>query len=210
MNINEALELFGMDLMEVSKDTLKKRYRELMKKNHPDLDGSTEIAQNINEAHSLLQDSLNRIAVTQANANARSNDKRIFVITIDQLINIYSGKQLKTSGKEPVIIGIRDLKKLNILLNACVSIQYVNTGKTLNFESLTPYDIKDVYRVECGIPIKDISTPEPIKLKCLDKNIEINLDNDKTIRLRFDNNVIVEVAIKRRVVTEENGNGSSK
>ena len=210
MNINEALELFGMDLMEVSKDTLKKRYRELMKKNHPDLDGSTEIAQNINEAHSLLQDSLNRIAVTQANANARSNDKRIFVITIDQLINIYSGKQLKTSGKEPVIIGIRDLKKLNILLNACVSIQYVNTGKTLNFESLTPYDIKDIYRVECSIPIKDISTPEPIKLKCLDKNIEINLDNDKTIRLRFDNNVIVEVAIKRRVVTEENGNGSSK
>lgn len=210
MNINEALELFGMDLMEVSKDTLKKRYRELMKKNHPDLDGNTEIAQNINEAHSLLQDSLNRIAVTQANANARSNDKRIFVITIDQLINIYSGKQLKTSGKEPVIIGIRDLKKLNIMLNACVSIQYVNTGKTLNFESLTPYDIKDVYRVECGIPIKDISTPEPIKLKCLDKNIEINLDNDKTIRLRFDNNVIVEVAIKRRVVTEENGNGSSK
>lgn len=210
MNINEALELFGMDLMDVSKDTLKKRYRELMKKNHPDLDGSTEIAQNINEAHSLLQDSLNRIAVTQANANARSNDKRIFVITIDQLINIYSGKQLKTSGREPVIIGIRDLKKLNILLNACVSIQYVNTGKTLNFESLTPYDIKDVYRVECDITIKDISTPEPIKLKCLDKNIEINLDNDKTIRLRFDNNVIVEVAIKRRVVTEENGNGSSK
>ena len=54
MNYNEALELFGFT-NNFTKDELKKRYLELSKKYHPDLNGDEEMMKKINSAYEVLK-----------------------------------------------------------------------------------------------------------------------------------------------------------
>ena len=54
MNYNEALNLFGF-INNFTKEELKKRYLELSKKYHPDLNGDEEMMKKINSAYEVLK-----------------------------------------------------------------------------------------------------------------------------------------------------------
>ena len=55
MSAREALDILGLD-EDASEDDIDSRYKALMKKNHPDNDGSEYFAQKLNEARSRLLD----------------------------------------------------------------------------------------------------------------------------------------------------------
>ena len=202
MNLSEALELFELDLNNITADSLKKRYRQLVKKNHPDIGGSTEKAQEINEANEILLEALNRVALARVSNQVtnKSQDKRIFVITVEQLIAIYNGKSFKAGGSEPVIIDIKALKKLNILL--AINAQLIIDGITFNYDNITPYNTADVYSIECTVNTSNINDNKDITIKCNTKTLNIVLDNDKTIRFKLENNIVITVIIKKRVVDD--------
>ena len=54
MNYSEALKLFGLT-SDFTKDELKKRYLELSKKYHPDLNGDEEMMKKVNYAYEVLK-----------------------------------------------------------------------------------------------------------------------------------------------------------
>lgn len=65
MNYNEALNLFGLT-DNFTKEELKKRYLELSKKYHPDLDGDEEMMKSVNAAYDLLKNSNNKSYFTES------------------------------------------------------------------------------------------------------------------------------------------------
>ena len=54
MNYNDALSIFGLS-SNFTKEELKKRYLELSKKYHPDLNGDEEMMKNVNSAYEVLK-----------------------------------------------------------------------------------------------------------------------------------------------------------
>lgn len=56
VNIEENLQLLGLETMPNSENDLKKAYREAMKKSHPDKGGSDDLAAKINEAFEALKE----------------------------------------------------------------------------------------------------------------------------------------------------------
>lgn len=65
MNYNEALNLFGLT-SNFTKEELKKRYLELSKKHHPDLDGDEEMMKRVNAAYDLLKKNNNKSYFTES------------------------------------------------------------------------------------------------------------------------------------------------
>ncbi|KAG7193909.1 uncharacterized protein KQ657_005108 [Scheffersomyces spartinae] len=60
MTENEALMVLGItpdEILTLNKQTVKSRYRQLMLANHPDKHGSKYLAQKINQAKSVLENS---------------------------------------------------------------------------------------------------------------------------------------------------------
>lgn len=55
INIQKALEVLNLPAM-VTKNDVKKQYRFLVKKNHPDIGGDTIKFQELNEAYNLLME----------------------------------------------------------------------------------------------------------------------------------------------------------
>lgn len=53
MSVQEALDILGLDLS-ADEEVIEKRYKELMKKHHPDKEGSAYFAQKLNEARKVL------------------------------------------------------------------------------------------------------------------------------------------------------------
>lgn len=53
MSVQEALDIMGLDLS-ATEEEIEKRFKELMKKHHPDAEGSHYFAQKLNEARKIL------------------------------------------------------------------------------------------------------------------------------------------------------------
>ena len=68
MNYSEALKLFGLT-SNFTKDELKKRYLELSKKYHPDLNGDEEMMKKINLAYEVLKNDSFQYKTTKEQIN---------------------------------------------------------------------------------------------------------------------------------------------
>jgi curved DNA-binding protein CbpA len=196
LNITEALDIFDIDLGNIDDDKLKKKYRLLMKANHPDLGGSHEKAQSIIEAYELIKKAMKTLKV--ANAGKVASDNSIYIITLGQLIDIYSGKSFKSQRKQGLVIDIKSLRKLNIMVSIEVIIEV--DGVKSEVSVIAPYNSNDIYDINYNLEVPDITVNKEAIIKCLDKNIKLLIDNDKNLRLTFKNNIGINVHITKVVI----------
>lgn len=111
MNYNDALILFGLT-DNYTKEDLKKRYLELSKKYHPDLDGDEEMMKSVNAAYDLLKNSNNKSYFTESLNKFEKYKSKInypdgsleeyYKILINRLIDTY-GKNIVIGFEERII-----------------------------------------------------------------------------------------------------------
>lgn len=111
MNYNDALILFGLT-DNYTKEDLKKRYLELSKKYHPDLDGDEEMMKSVNAAYDLLKNSnyksyfaenLNKFEKYKSKIKYPDGSlEEYYKILINRLIDTY-GKNIVIGFEERII-----------------------------------------------------------------------------------------------------------
>jgi hypothetical protein len=83
MNATEAIKILGIEKKyPISEETVKKHYREMAKKSHPDITGSDEQMKKINEAYDWLKTNLNKVNAT----NTQNKMQNEFTATDEMLM----------------------------------------------------------------------------------------------------------------------------
>lgn len=199
MDILEALSIFSLnDLSSISKADIKKKFKVLMRKHHPDLGGDEEKAKEINGAYGII---LNNISLLEMYSNTKKEE--VFcIIPFNKLSDIYNGENitLKNEGKDWI------LKQSNLRTNKVVlmiNLRLLYKGNILEFEKMSFLNNKDDYYIDCKLYDTAIDVKESIKIFAYGKEYTTDISGrrlDKT--LYFDNSVNLHIRIER---VERNG-----
>lgn len=175
MTFNRALQIFGLrNLQGQTEESLLKKRRILLKKNHPDSKGVIEFSiDDINKAYEILIDALHG----KSSATTNSFDFSSFSVFKRE-------RQPRTLSysefKESLTIGNRTIEKLDndfilyLLLNLTYSLKRdgkeIERGtKSVNLK----YDKKNSYFIELDLDFKVGDT------------LDLNIENEKTISINL-------------------------
>lgn len=184
MDLGQALELFGYSSIDsIEQDELKKRYRNIAKKHHPDAGGSTEIASKINEANDIIKRALKSLEEFKKLMQATRPQAITSIIPLNALYKIYAGKSITLgSGDNKVELNERNLWMHNIYILVEFDIMYENVTK--HIEKYVPVNNMRNYDIDCDI---EVNTMDSL-------NIQINFYGEQR---RFDMNYAkISVPIK--------------
>lgn len=209
MGLEEALELFDvLDITSESEESLKKRYRKLMTKYHPDNQGgSTELAASVSSAYSILKETIKKVEVFSKMANLQEERYNI-VIPLSQLIKLYGGSRITLGNKEDrKEFGIKDIQKHGALI--ILDSALVHNGISYNFSNIQRWDISDNYVINCGIYVDNLTDEEKVTIKLEDKVRDFSFSSQTvSIRLSLSHNINVNIIIDKKLrandVVQEN------
>lgn len=208
MKAIEALEIMGFSSVEeITQDELRKTYRKLMKKYHPDLCNNDDTkrkfnedkSKKINEANELLVSMLNQISALKKLEKATQKKEVMAIIPFDALIDIYNNKEIKLrSGEEQFCLNRYNVKAHRIIL--CIDIEIQHNTLRRSYSFLKPVLFNDDYEVDCEIDVTE-NIPEDIVVYAYGKVIKLTLDNISTkLRLRFENSINLSVNIRKKFI----------
>lgn len=193
MEVFEALETLGFNKYESIDDTiLKKRYRQLSKKNHPDLGGNPENFKKISEAKEVLVRYLKDVRLIESITAERKEHKAI--ISLQDLMDLYHGKVITLSDGY-------ELRSSNLKSNKVyISIVYSVFIDGIQFikEQTVPYRLDDKYKVFCQLPDSDFMTERDLRIMIHNRDIQSSMKSNKKIfNLNFDHLVEIQIQIER-------------
>ena len=201
MDINTALSLFEFeDITKVDIDMLHKRYRKLMKKNHPDIGGSDEAAKNINDANQVLLRAINEIK--KASIPSIDGNPTIF-INFGSLIKIYGGESIKVGGNGNTIDVTRgNINRFHTMLN--IGIKIIVNGIEYQFDKFELKNVTDNYSIVCKYFVANLDDDVNIRILAYSKDIALNVkDTRLNMNLTFDYGVKLKVMLERQLVKDE-------
>lgn len=199
MELHEALEIFGFkDGEDIDSTELKKRYRKLALKNHPDHGGDTDKFQDINEANSML---LNRLKIFEQIKRFRESQKvHAAIIGFKDYISLYSGNTFKLS--DGYILKKGNVKSNRIFIEIPYSIDI--SGYVIKSSTIVLYRIDDKYEIYVDIPDVDITQERNVKIQMLDKQMQFKMIGyTMAINLNFYDLVRVRLVLTRTLCNEE-------
>lgn len=203
MEVFEALKYLGFDKIEgVDTQTIKKRYRELSKENHPDLGGDSEKFRLITESKDVLERYIRN--VEKIKRMCKANKSHTAIVTLEELLGMYHGKT-KQLGNDYELTA-SNLKSNNIFIAIKCSITLDDVQVTK--EIATPYRIDDNYKLFCRIPDSDINAERSLRIILNDKDIRSVMGKaSKIFSINFENLVHITLQIERvQQETKENAN----
>lgn len=193
MELYEALSILGFkDGEDIDSVELKKRYRKLALKYHPDHGGDTEKFKEINEANSML---LQRLKLFERIKKIKESQKtHSAVIRLEDYISLYYGATFTLSDGYV-------LKKSNIKSNQVfIEIPYRIdiAGYVVKSSEILLYRLDDRYEVYADIPDVDVTQERDIKIQILDKNLQFKMTGCTiAVNLNFDDLVHVKLIVNR-------------
>ena len=147
MELSRALEIYKFKTVdEINISEIKKRYRRLLKSNHPD--NGCEILIPIDEIKEAKNE-LERFLDFKARLEAEAFRKRQIFIDIPSLITLYKDKEVVCFGDKIVR---SDISNDNTYLAIGYSIR-VNSGAVDNSVVYVKYNINDNYVIDLDIPV---------------------------------------------------------
>lgn len=201
MDLEQALEVFNIeDIASEDNKSIKKKYKKLMLKYHPDNCGGDESkAKDITLAFDIIKNAINNIR--KYNAVNKAREDYTIVIPISKLIKLYNGGKVNVSyGDNKQVFGIKEIQKYNTLIISDTTIVY--NGISYDFQSIQHWSISDEYVINCEILVENINNSEQIKVVV--NGIEKSLDfTSQRILIPFilDKNVKVNVRIVKKLIT---------
>lgn len=207
MNTQECVKELGFNNgNEITKAELKKRYRSLMRKNHPDLahDEQDRLkkearAKRINEAYEKLERLIQRRDFEKLFEEKREISA---IIPLDGLVELYDGNSIKLRDNN----GDFELTKSNIrahriVLECCCSILDKSTGFVSVYSKYEQYHQGDEYSIDCTLQVKDTS-PIDIEVSAYGKVVKLTLNNLVTrLKLTYRYRVQFTINIQKVVMT---------
>lgn len=204
MEKEKAIRMFNIsNILEESDKTLKKRYKKLMLKYHPDnCNGDDSKAKELNLAYDILKGIVKDSRLLEWESRQKlekENMKKVLIIKISDLINIYSGKPITIDGIE---INSKNVRKYNIMIDYNVILTH--NQSSVEFKASKPWNNEDSYKVYCYINVDEQRLDEKEEVK-----IEIPLcDIEKTINFSSQSinfgislpyNIRIQVVIEKKI-----------
>lgn len=199
MELHEALEIFGFkDGEDIDSTELKKRYRKLALKNHPDHGGDTDKFKDINEANSML---LNRLKIFEQIKRFKESQKvHAAIIGFKDYISLYSGNTFKLS--DGYILKKGNVKSNRIFIEIPYSIDI--SGYVIKSSTIVLYRIDDKYEIYVDVPDVDITQERDVKIQMLDKQMQFKMIGyTMAVNLNFYDLVRVRLVLTRTLCNEE-------
>lgn len=199
MELHEALEIFGFkDGEDIDSTELKKRYRKLAFKYHPDHGGDTDKFKDINEANSML---LNRLKIFEQIKRFKESQKvHAAIISLKDYISLYNGNTFKLS--DGYILKKGNVKSNRIFIEIPYSIDI--SGYVIKSSTIVLYRIDDKYEIYVDIPDVDITQERNVKIQMLDKQMQFKMIGyTMAINLNFYDLVRVRLVLTRTLCNEE-------
>lgn len=199
MELHEALEIFGFkDGEDINSTELKKRYRKLAFKYHPDHGGDTDKFKDINEANSML---LNRLKIFEQIKRFKESQKvHAAIISLKDYISLYNGNTFKLS--DGYILKKGNVKSNRIFIEIPYSIDI--SGYVIKSSTIVLYRIDDKYEVYVDIPDVDVTQERDVKIQMLDKQMQFKMIGyTMAINLNFYDLVRVRLVLTRTLCSEE-------
>lgn len=199
MNLEKSLELFSItDLTVETIDTLKKKYKKLMIKYHPDnCGGKDDKAKDIGVAFEVLGDAIENIRKYTA-VNAVREEYTI-IIPLSKLIQVYQGGTVTVgSGDNAKVFDRKDIQKYNTLIISEVSLTH--NGQVLRFSNMQHWSISDKYVINCELMVENLNDRETVLIKLEDFEKEISFTSQAVsmvIPLSF--NISVEIKVDKKL-----------
>ena len=206
MTYQEMLNELGFNSFnEITEVEAKKRYRKLMKANHPDLAKTPEEhdkreakAKLINEAYEKLNKLLQR---KKFEAVESKRQDILAIIPLDSIVALYDGNSIElqdSTGK--LEIRKSDLRLHRIILESTCSILDKKTGLISVFTSYTPFTNNDTYEINCKLQVSDSSDLD-IEVSAYGKKVVLKLSSIvTTLRLTYKYRVQLILNIQKVIV----------
>lgn len=199
MNLEKSLELFNIDdLTAETVDTLKKKYKKLMIKYHPDnCGGKDDKAKDVGVAFEVLRDAIENIRKYTAVNTVR--EEYTIIIPLSKLIHVYQGGTVTVgSGDNAKVFDRKDIQKYNTLIISEVSLTH--NGNVFRFSNMQHWSISDKYVINCELMVENLSDKETVLIKLEDFEKEISFTSQAVsmiIPLSF--NISVEIKIDKKL-----------
>lgn len=196
MTSEAALKLMNItDLMSETEETIKKKYKRLAAKYHPDnCGGNGDLFKDVVEAYESVLELLSKLN------QIKLIDKKIEIVSIllpiYKLVEIYSGKDVFVGNNRKV--NNKNLRKFNVLI--MTDIELTHNGITEVFSNIEPMRVDDTYEVNCNIYVSDLDTIEDVKININNKerNIKIKSQSLK-FRCSLEYNTFVNCVITKKI-----------
>jgi hypothetical protein len=173
MTYDEALKIFNItDTTEETVDTLRKKYKKLMIKYHPDnYKGDDTLAKDASVAFDLLKkviETLSSDILAGGKLNTSVKKKKNLIISLRTLNKLYQGNCI-TIGNENHKREVykEDLKYFNTLIELDINVK-VN-GEYYSYHDLMNYDISREYTISLDALVEKLDDP---------MDIEVSLDDE--------------------------------
>lgn len=206
MNLEEAIIIFGIDdITSESEESLKKKYKKMMIKYHPDNIGGDETkAKEISLAFDILKDAL--LKIKRYNSINIVKEQYNIVIPLNKLISIYNGGTVTIgSGDDKKVFGNKDIQKYNTIILLDTTIVY--NGQYLNFSNVQHWSISDNYVINCDIIVNNLNDTETVIIKLENIEKEISFKSQAiSIKFQLEFNISVEIKINKKLQATRDNN----
>lgn len=195
MGVFEALRVLEIrELRGLSDQDVKKAYRKLMGKHHPDKGGDVRKAQMLNEAYSILREAIKKLKVSD-----NRDVQAIVVVGLGDLQEVYLGKE---------VIGRSDLGEVGVTRkNIRVMNTYIETDMDIvvgnfvsRFSTLSKWNIADEYQIHGYVECVDVFEEIEVIVKVHGKVIPVKLKDKTVLALTFGSGVKLRVTLEKRLI----------
>jgi len=197
MNYYEALRLFNIDNSnEIEATVIKKKYRTLVKKWHPDVCGDDTKYKEVQDAYKIINDYLK--AADKNKLNSVEERQKTVILEVKDILDIFKGKEIRINNN--INITKDSIARYNVFVR--ISTDIIIDGVTFNFSTIKPRNIKDEYVFDIMLPDTDLDRTVAIKVKLMDRHIDKEM-NSVRMDFRFNLDYISQITIAvQRVKTE--------
>ena len=201
MELYDALKIFGFtEITKIDELMLRKAYRKLMKKNHPDIGGSEEVAKKINKANEVVLAALE--SLKKAEINRVSGNTTVF-INFDSLIKIFNGDSVVVGNADnKMTIDRSNINRFNIVLD--IDIKIMANGIQYPVNKLEPRNISDNYSITFRYFTRTLDELVEFEIQAYGKKVAIPVSTKIiNLNLKYDNAVTLKVILERQLVVDE-------
>ena len=197
MDILNALRTFKIsNILEYDDIGLKRKYRELIKANHPDIGGDANYASQINQAYAELSYALEII-----NSIGKDSTQKKIIIPFDKLITILSSNDdseayaISTNG----VITRSNINSYDIIVEIKINLE--SSGVIKEFSTFELRTRDDTYTINCKYPVSSYNKSVNIHVLAYNKDMKILLDQNRVnINLRFNAGIKLKVMIEKQLI----------
>lgn len=188
MDIKEACSMFGMySINEVNTRDIKKRYRQLMKKYHPDnCNGNSETASKISEAYEVIR----KLSSVKHNLESQSSCN-INIIGMEDIIDIFNKNDI------PSMKGIE--KGTYVALTT----SYRVTDRWLTSVSILEYNIYGRYKVRLDIEVPSLNEHE-VEFRVYESKVSTSISTSvKILNITIAEGLSIEYWINSKEISND-------